>query len=824
LSDRCLPELARNSGRILNGKMSKTSMQSKREGMGLKRRTFLQQAGLALLALEVSDTALALIGQSLAKPLFDRYYQALAQPTTRKLALLVGINQYLRSGETRLVPLQGCVTDVELQRELLIHRFGFQASDILTLTDQQATRENIETAFLEHLSNQVKPGDVVLFHFSGYGSRINLNSEVQAEGEPLISTLKSQIQNALVAVDGMQPTQGNYLLEETLFLLLRSLATDQVTTVLDTSYIIPNSPLPSNLRIRSHSLSAQLPTNELDFQSQLLLRLKTTRQQLEGQVNFNQMPGILLSASSANQPATEVTWGGFSAGLFTYALTQYLWQATPQTTIQVSLSRATEAINQLVGKQQQPQLNGSKSQKNYLLAYNLIPETVGADGVVIAVEDSGKTAQLWLGGLPIKVLADYGVNSVFSVVGSEDNVNLSNESTSATGIIKPLQLQIRGREALTAKARLISSDILDRQLQVGQLVQESLRILPRNIGLTIAIDASLERIERVDATSAFGNLKSVTSVIKAGEQPADYIFSKVAFKDSIQHVEETIIPDNSNLENTNNEIASTSLIVPTSEAKYGLFSLANITVPNTLGVASETVKAAVNRLKPKLKALLAAKLWRLIVNEGSSRLGVAASLEILAPEAKVLIKRSTIRAAVSKQQAEVNHQSNILDMVTVANGSRICYRIHNYSDRPIYFMLVGLDSSSNAIALSLVKDSFIPAGQTLSIPQTGSSFEWLIHGATGLTETFLICSIAPFTQTKTALEAAIVNTETERIEKLVNPLDVTNAILQDLHQASTLVQGQELPSLVAETSSTSSDSYALDVQAWATLSFVYQVG
>ena len=800
-------------------------MQSKSKGMGLKRRTFLQQAGLALLALEVSDTALAVIGQSLAKPLFDRYYQALAQPTTRKLALLVGINQYPRSGETRLVPLQGCVTDVEMQRELLIHRFGFHESDILTLTDQQATRENIETAFLEHLSNQAKPDDVVLFHFSGYGSRINLSSEKQTEGEPLISTLKSQIQNALIAVDGMQPTQGNYLLEETLFLLLRSLTTDQVTTVLDTSYTLPDSPLQGNLRIRSHSaVYSQQPTEELDFQSQLLLRLNTTRQQLEGQLNFNQMPGILLKASSPNQPATEVAWGGFSAGLFTYALTQYLWQATPQTTIKVSLSRATEAINQLVGKQQQPQINGSKSQEDYLLAYNLIPENIGADGVVIAVEDSGKTAKLWLGGLPLKVLADYGINSVFSVVSAEDNVNIPTDSTSATGVTKPLQLQIRGREALTAKARLISLDISDRQLQIGQLVQESLRVLPRNLGLTVAIDASLERIERVDATSAFVNLKSVTSVIKAGEQPADYIFSKVALTDSTQQVEEAIIPDNSKA-NSNNESASTSLFVPNSEAKYGLFSLANQSIPNTFGVASETVKAAVNRLKPKLKNLLAAKLWRLTVNEGSSRLGVAASLEMLAPEAKVLIERSTIRAGVNKQQAGVNHQTNIIDssklgMVTVANGSRICYRIHNYSDRTLYLMLVGLDSSSNAIALSLPKDAVIPAGQTLSIPQSTSSFEWLIHDAAGLTETFLICSIAPFTSSKTALEAAIVNTE-ERIEKLVNPLDVTHAILQDLHQASALVQRQEVASLAAETSSTSSEPYALDVQAWATFSFVY---
>jgi hypothetical protein len=61
--------------------------------------------------------------------------------------------------------LAGCVTDVELQRDLLINRYGFQPADIVTLTDGQATRANIETAFLEHLVKQAQAGDVVIFHF-----------------------------------------------------------------------------------------------------------------------------------------------------------------------------------------------------------------------------------------------------------------------------------------------------------------------------------------------------------------------------------------------------------------------------------------------------------------------------------------------------------------------------------------------------------------------------------------------------------------------------------------------------------------------------------
>lgn len=100
---------------------------------GIEAAGFLRRVGWIFASLGISEAGWL--------PWRDRYYQALAQPSPRKLALLVGINQYPQQ------PLIGCLTDVELQRELLIHRFGFTKGDILTLTDQQATRQQIEQAF-----------------------------------------------------------------------------------------------------------------------------------------------------------------------------------------------------------------------------------------------------------------------------------------------------------------------------------------------------------------------------------------------------------------------------------------------------------------------------------------------------------------------------------------------------------------------------------------------------------------------------------------------------------------------------------------------------
>ncbi|MFB2876078.1 caspase family protein [Floridanema aerugineum] len=123
----------------------------------IKRRQFLQFTGSLLATLGINQLEIQQKG--------IRYARVLAENTPRKLALLVGINQYPNS--QRFNSLKGCVTDVDLQRELLIHRFGFNPKDILILTDAQATREGILTAFENHLIAQAKPGDVVVFHYSG---------------------------------------------------------------------------------------------------------------------------------------------------------------------------------------------------------------------------------------------------------------------------------------------------------------------------------------------------------------------------------------------------------------------------------------------------------------------------------------------------------------------------------------------------------------------------------------------------------------------------------------------------------------------------------
>ncbi|HEY9294905.1 MAG TPA: caspase family protein, partial [Phormidium sp.] len=575
-----------------------------------------------------------------------------AQSSPRKLALLVGINQYLFG-----TPLTGCVTDVDLQRELLIHRFGFHPSDILTITDQQATRQNIETAFLEHLTKQVKPGDVVVFHFSGYGSRLGKAAEPESSdaGEQK-NRVESPVTNLLLPVDGIAQTRQpltNALTEDTLWLLLRSLRTDLVTSVLDTSYTDAGIILQGNLRVRSGPsiLNPQITEEELAFQDQL---------KQNSQI-ISPNPGIVLVAAKPEQVATEGQMDGFSSGFFTYALTQHLWQATPATTVQMSLNRVAGTVEQLVGNKQQPQICGQSNPKQSLLTYHLLPQQmVGVDGVVMAVEENGKTAQLWLAGLPAKVL-QYSINSLFITLTPPTE----NEVT------PPVQLAIRSHEGLKAKARIHSPKPNEiSKLQVGQLVQEAVRVLPHNINLTVALDGSLARIERVDATSAFSGISHVTSIV-AGEQSADCLLGRVTTTESVlAHAEsETVSP----------------MPAPLPKTSYGLFSPGLEPIPNSSGEAGEAVKTAVNRLVPKLQGLLAGKLLRLTENEGSSRLGVQAILETIAPSEQVLMQRSTLRASWPTPAISVSSTAPKEEIVKLPISTPLQYKVHNYGDAPIYF-------------------------------------------------------------------------------------------------------------------------------------------
>ncbi len=79
-------------------------------------------------------------------------------------AFLSGINDYKTISD-----LRGCVSDTESIRQLLVDEFGFDDDNIHIKTDDEVTKSTMERKW-KWLLRGAKPGDRLVFHFSGHGS------------------------------------------------------------------------------------------------------------------------------------------------------------------------------------------------------------------------------------------------------------------------------------------------------------------------------------------------------------------------------------------------------------------------------------------------------------------------------------------------------------------------------------------------------------------------------------------------------------------------------------------------------------------------------
>ena len=810
--------------------------------MNLTRRALLQQASLALASAGLSQMGLS--------HLTRRYQQVLATPTSRKLALLIGINKYADEvcgfSNTKGTILQGARTDVELHRELLISRFGFHPSNIVTLLDQQATRDGIETALQFHLLDQVKAHDIVVFHFSGLGSTVQFLSS--SESDQVLDDATSTHQT-LVPIDGILPSPENPQLydfmQATLASFLRALPTENIVSLLDIGYRSPASLL-GNLRVRSRLKTLQDVVLDDDSALRRRLASRTSEELLsQSSAKDSEFPGVLLMGANNQGIATEAHWNGFSAGVLTYALTQKLWNMTPATSIQTSLGDVSSVIEQFVGPHHQPMVSGLSSTKlpQTLPAYlNLSSTVLGADGSVLAHDEEKSTLDLWLAGLTPNVL-EYCSDSSYlecfipsEVVSSEsDGPAVEDPLREETFVI----LQGRSNNGLNVTARLVPSvhsTIFTDAIPAGCLIQEKIRAIPKDVNLVVALDHNLDRIERVDATSALSAISKVTSSV-AGEQRADCLFGKISSSDIPSSAKEPLSGTGADsIQDADSEDKGSTI-----RHMYGIFKPGRSLIENTLVQSEEAVKTSIHRVTPQLKGVLATKFLQLTENQAGSRLGLEVSLEKIATQSQQisqpqpLMVQSTYRSGLTPTRPLVPKWAGNSAIPTAQVGDHIQYRFNNYGDRPLYCLFINVDSKGNITALypsgtphskatsgqstsiSQEDEQFIPVNAVATVPRPNSTVPWTINSSPGLVTTYVIVSCDAFTETVNRLPQLKQPVGNIRaMVSLPDPLTVSHSILKDLNDASqSMIEQLALD--------VSNDRYNLDMGCWATFNFTYEV-
>ncbi|MBD2328120.1 caspase family protein [Alkalinema sp. FACHB-956] len=694
----------------------------------MKRRDFLWRSSQVLTGVGLGQTVLAPILWSPTPAWAD-----VIGPTPLKRALLIGINQYPDSG------LKGCLTDLDLQRQLLIYRLGFPPENIVTLVDNAATSDAIAAAIQDHLGHQANGNTIAWIHFSGLGC-------LGKTGQPTLLTAN----------------RGELPLEQ-FAQWLSALPTDKITTILDTSFQSSGEGVQGNVRLRSRPplVTANWPETEAipspalpTFPGLLLTATRAIP------------PSTVLSGQSALQGATELDFATWSAGRFTYGLTQALWQSAPSTPFPTLWAMTLAAM-----QPQLPDWTGSKL-KEKAAGHPFSLTNPGAIGVITAVNRETGLGETWLGGLPSMVLDPLMPRSLFSV-------------QSAAGLVG--QVQVLERTGLRAKVRFVEAAMPSQPmpLAAGQWLQESIRVLPRQLELTIALDQHLTKVERVDAVSALSNFPYLTA-INAGEGAADCLLAKVD-----EPATQVALLPNAPL---------SELVLPVG---YGLFTPTQAPIPHTQGDRGEAVKLAIKRLSPTLQTLLAKKILRSTENITASQLALRATLDLVSPKTKPLIQQTT--QAIQATTIEP------LDSPTVPAGSHLQYHLQNLGSQTLYWLLLGWDSRRNSyLILPPLNSNFaeIAPGLTQPLMSSPANPEWIVRNTTGMAEAFLISSTAPFTRTQTCVSSDPDNF----LQALDRPLEIVQAILQDLQAASPTTQNLN-----------PTEAVALNHQTWATLRFTYHV-
>ena len=551
----------------------------------MKRRYFLQSAGSALAAIGLSQSDF--LNQA------DAYGQAIAQGSPRKLALLVGVNDY----PSPIPNLRGCLTDVDLQYELLTSKFGFAPSDVLKVSDSEAikpTRQNVLDAYSEHLVKQAKPGDVVVFHYSGHGVPVKDPDPIYEDSDENGAIL---LNDPLPRSDGSQAPTLPVIMGRTLFLLTRSLQTNNVTTILDSCHSGGGTrgsglvrAVPRDL-LRDGGTGYEAIPAEFELQNELLAAQGLSPEDFLAERKAGIANGLSIGSAQFSELALDAPFDGFRAGAFSYLLTRYLWQLSGSTqaeSIRVNLTRSTQAAAAAKYHSQVPLFQsapGSDSLEQPI--YFTAPASGPAEAVITNV--SGDQVEYWLGGLSSQSLSVADEAQRFTVLSSTREPVAEIEQVSRNG--------------LRAIGKRLSGD---GEITSGLLLRETLVGLESNPQLKIGVDPSLgEEVEEAiaalsDALVSEGSGRSQLAVAAVDQETAfDYLFGRMgeAYEQELSADGYTDLPP----------VGTLSLFSPSLDP-----------TPSSYGQVGENVASAVNRLKPQLKLLLVNKVLKALSKTSSS--------------------------------------------------------------------------------------------------------------------------------------------------------------------------------------------------------------
>jgi hypothetical protein len=263
--------------------------------------------------------------------------------TMANKALLVGINKYKIPGAN----LNGCVNDVTNVRDILLKYFHFDIPQIRLLVDERATKNNIISQ-LKWLVDKTKPGDKLLFHYSGHGSQIR-----DMDGDEL----KDHMDEIICPHD--MDWDGTFITDDELSRIFNSLPQDvKLEVVLDCCHsgtgtreltAISNLPMELSMKPRFLPPPADIAARmDEDLEVRRLMR------------GTNPVNHVLFAACRDNQTSADAYINGSYNGAFTYYFCKHIRENSGAIT-RYELIKRVRASLRFNGFSQIPQLEAPLS-------------------------------------------------------------------------------------------------------------------------------------------------------------------------------------------------------------------------------------------------------------------------------------------------------------------------------------------------------------------------------------------------------------------------------------------------------------------------------
>jgi Caspase domain len=267
---------------------------------------------------------------------------ALATPdhAPKKLALLVGITKYRFSSVPQL---EGCLNDVrDMEKVLRSDRYGF--TDIVVLRNEQATHKGIVDEFEHQLIKKAQAGDIVLFYYSGHGSRMKDPKEIDRYSSTIVPY---DSRDSGKTVTDIRNSELNDLLHR--------VPTDNKTVILDSCF--SGTAFKGLGRAKLAPEDTRFGDSPPPLPESAIVTKGVTNDSTSG-FRTGGLKYVLLAASGSDQVAFEYPADDEEHGALTYFLVQQLRKPSNQMTYNDVMDRVSSQVESQYPTQN-PQIDGS---------------------------------------------------------------------------------------------------------------------------------------------------------------------------------------------------------------------------------------------------------------------------------------------------------------------------------------------------------------------------------------------------------------------------------------------------------------------------------